>query len=373
MPYAFSYFIPTRVFFGKDCLNNNYATLSSLGEKALIISGRKSAKACGAYDETVEVLNKLNIESVLYDQIEENPSFSSVQKAVEFGLENDADFVIGIGGGSPIDAAKAVAVLIANPFMKIEDLFDGDFDIALPIVAIPTTSGTGSEVTEFSVLNSPENRKKSFKSDVIFPDISFIDPKYTLNLSSELTITTACDALSHSIEGSLSLKSTILTDLYAAKAIELIKENLPKLVNSSSVLSEEEKYECRQALSLASMLGGMVISQTGTVLPHSFGYNMTTFYGLRHGVATIIFLPSVLRKAEKTNPEKLDIFKDSFKSVDKFDDFLEKLGVYKNIPKLSEKDLVDFSQFVAKSMHVSVTPGNITYEDIVSIYKEVCG
>ena len=361
----FSFFNPTRVFFGNDVIKDNFNHIDELGNKPLIVTGKNSARVSGALDDVLSVLKRLNKEWVIFDEVKENPTYDLIEKGKEIGLNEDVDFIIGIGGGSPMDASKAISVLIANDFLEVKDLYTGDYDVALPIVEVPTTSGTGSEVTQYSVLTSMDGKKAGFSSEVNFPDICFVDPKYTLNLSKELTLTTVIDALAHAVEGSISTKATDISNLMAKEAIKLIKENLSKCLKDLS------NIEYRERLSKASMLAGMVISQTGTTLPHSLGYSVTVKYGVRHGIATAIFLPSVLKKIEKENPNKLEILNSVFKSVENFSKFLNEVGIFDSLPTLKKEDIVEFSNAVIRSSHVGVTPATFTVEDIKKLYLEV--
>ncbi|BBE31085.1 alcohol dehydrogenase [Tepiditoga spiralis] len=361
----FSFFNPTRIFFGNDVIKDNFNYIDELGNKALIVTGKNSAKVSGALEDILSALKKLNKEWVIFDEIKENPTYDLIEKGKKVGLNENVDFVIGIGGGSPMDASKAISILIANDFLSVEELYNGDYDVALPIVEVPTTSGTGSEVTQYSVLTSMEGKKAGFSSEVNFPDVCFIDPKYTLKLSKALTLTTAIDALSHAVEGSISTKATDISDLMAKESIKLIKENL---MNS---LDNLDNIKYRENLSKASMLAGMVIAQTGTTLPHSLGYSVTVKYGVRHGIATAIFLPNVLKKIEKENPKKLNVLKNVFESLENFENFLNEVGIFNNLPKLKEEDIISFSNTVIKSSHVKVTPATFTVEDIKKLYLEV--
>jgi alcohol dehydrogenase len=365
----FSFFNPTKVFFGIDCISNYDNHFLDIGKKALIVTGKSSAKKTGAYNDIISVLKKYNIDHVLFDDVSENPNFEIIERAKDFGIKNNVDFIIGIGGGSPMDAAKALAVLIANPDFDVEDLYNNNFDKALKIVEITTTSGTGSEVTQYSVLTDMDNNKRGFGNFKTFPYISFVDPKYTLELNFDLTLTTAVDAMSHSIEGLISNTSTDLTDLFAKKSLELIKNTLPIILSSESNLND---LSLRNDLSLASMYAGMVISQTGTVLPHVLGYGLTSNYGIRHGVATALFQLPVIRKINSENPQKLDTLYDVFYSFEDFNNFINDLNLDRYCTKLKSEDIDSFTKNALNSKHIKKTPATFTYDDIFSFYSEVC-
>ena len=168
----FMYEMPTRLFFGRDCLNGAGKDLKKLGQKALIVTGRHSAKINGSQKAVTEALESAGITWVLFDQIENNPSIKTVRKATDFGKAEHVDFVIGIGGGSPMDAAKVIALLCTND-LDDKSLFTGPYVRPLPIVTVPTTSGTGSEVTKVGVLTNPAaGTKQSVNTPLIFPVLS---------------------------------------------------------------------------------------------------------------------------------------------------------------------------------------------------------
>jgi alcohol dehydrogenase class IV len=150
--------LPTTIYHEDNCIKNNNTIFSKCGKKAIIITGRYSAKACGALDDITSVLEEQGISYIIFNEVENNPSIETIERASISAKKFGADFVIGIGGGSPIDAAKAIAVLTANE-MTGEELFNNNFENVLPIIAVPTTAGTGTEVTPYSVLIN--NNKKS--------------------------------------------------------------------------------------------------------------------------------------------------------------------------------------------------------------------
>jgi alcohol dehydrogenase class IV len=172
----FKFQLATRVFLGTGCIRQNREELLKLGKKAVIITGRNSAKASGALNDIIEILREASLEYHVYDKIENNPTLENVREAGLEAKSFGADFVIGIGGGSPLDAAKAVAVLAVNSIQPSE-LYTNTFENKpLPIAAIPTTAGTGSEVTPYSILNRNDlETKMSFGNEDTFPKIAFMD------------------------------------------------------------------------------------------------------------------------------------------------------------------------------------------------------
>lgn len=231
----FTYYMPTQVFFGKNCIAESGQVLASLGKRALLVTGRHSAKVNGSQDAITGKLDELGIAWYLFDDVENNPSIDTIRRAASLAKEKGVDFVIGIGGGSPMDAAKAIALLCTDD-LDDERLFKGPYKKPLPIVAVPTTAGTGSEVTKVSVLtNVHAGTKQSINTPFIFPVYAFADPTYTESVSQTVTIDTAIDALSHAVEGYMSTMSTPMSDVWAEEAMRLYRPPSDRLEGGSSL------------------------------------------------------------------------------------------------------------------------------------------
>lgn len=229
-----NYFLPTHIHFDTDCLQKNSAVFSSYGNKAAIITGRHSAKSCGALDDVTTILDAHHIAYEVYNQVENNPSVETVREIAEKAKAFGAAFIIGIGGGSPLDASKAVAVLCANETLDALDLFLNNFDTKLPLIAIPTTAGTGSEATQYSVLLRKDlETKVSFGNQHTYPTVALIDPKYTYYLKLSTTITTAVDAFTHVLEGYLGKRSNPLSDSMALVGFQCFGSCLPHLLTDN--------------------------------------------------------------------------------------------------------------------------------------------
>ena len=202
------FYMPVRVYDEKDCVRSHGKELSSFGAHALIVTGRHSAKACGALDDVISVLAENGKTYSIFSEIEENPSVETVLKAAAFGKEEKADFVIGIGGGSPLDAAKAIAFLMYRENGSAADLYDASLPAdSLPVIAVPTTCGTGSEVTGVSVLTVHEKKTKQSIPHRIFPKLALVDGKYLCSAPHAMIVNTAVDAFAHMAESYLSVKA----------------------------------------------------------------------------------------------------------------------------------------------------------------------
>jgi alcohol dehydrogenase class IV len=296
-----NYCMPTRIVMGDDCLSGNRGLLQELGKKALIVTGRHSAKQNGALGDLVKTLEANGQSYGLFDKVMSNPTVDCAFEAAGLCGQEGCDFLVAIGGGSPMDVAKVAAALALNPMAK-PAIFSTTFTSALPIVAIPTTAGTGSEVTPNAILtNDAAQTKTSVASPALFPRFAFLDAKYMSSLPRVVTINTAIDALSHSVEGMLTVRSSVISDPLAKASIRAIAECFGPLEGNNP------GKEVRQKLLWASTLGGMVIANTGTTAVHAMGYQLTYHKHIDHGRANGLLLGAYLRfvaekeKAQATN------------------------------------------------------------------------
>ena len=288
------YHLPVRLVTGGGAVAANAARLASFGGRCLIVTGGSAAKRCGALDDVTAALESQGVRCRLYDAIRPNPTIAS---CIEGGREAHAfgaDFIIGVGGGSPMDAAKIVAVSAANPGLDAAGLYSLRWPAKpLPIVLVGTTAGTGSEVTPVAVITDTDGRKRSFRDESLYAALAFGDPRYTYSMAPALTASTGVDALAHCLESWFSRAATDISRAYAQQGISLL---LPPLRDAAA--GREPTPAQREALYHGSILGGMAISVTGTVMPHNLGYYLTETYGVPHGTACAVFLPALLRHAE---------------------------------------------------------------------------
>ncbi len=295
------FYMPTRVFFGRNVIAGHSKDLKKFGTKALIVTGKHSAKACGVYQDLCDALDKEKIGHVWFHEVEENPRVSTIMKARDFGLKEGADFVIGAGGGSPMDASKAIALMMKHEAEGKEYLYTAGCDNStLPVVCVPTTCGTGSEVTAVSVLTNEEKQLKKSIPFKIFPDLALIDGKYLRYASAQVLGNTAFDALSHLYESWLNTSATPLSRMIAEDGMRQWKECLPCLLGEKEIAEEDYDNMMR-----AAMLGGMAIAHTGTSLPHGLSYALTYNLNVAHGKAVCYFMAGYLRQAKKEDARYL--------------------------------------------------------------------
>ena len=288
------FYLPVRLLTGRGVVAQNAARLASFGRRCLIVTGGSGAKRCGALDDVAAALGSQGVQYRIFDGVRPNPSVFSCVEGGRLALDFGAEFIIGIGGGSALDAAKLIAVSAANPSLDAQGLYRKNWSNApLPVVLVGTTAGTGSEVTPVAVITDPSGRKNSFHGEDFYAALSLGDPRYTESLPLSVTASTGVDALAHCLE---SLLSNTATDVSRAFALQGIAQLLAPLrtVAGGSLPSVQE----REVLYHGSILGGMAISVTGTVFPHKLGYWLTEERGLPHGFACAVFLPALLRHAD---------------------------------------------------------------------------
>ncbi len=277
-------YLPTKIYSETECVKNHAKELASYGRKAMIITGKHSSRVNGSLADVEAALQQEGVEYIIFDEIEENPSVETVMTARTVGLQEQIDFVIGIGGGSPLDASKAIAMMIANPLETEAVLYEAKELETLPIVCVPTTCGTGSEVTPYSILTLHKQRTKKSISHRIFPQLALMDAKYLKTMSRAGLVNTAVDALAHLIESYLNTNSNELNRIYSREGLRMWSEFKTRLQDDSL---EEVDYT---KLLHASMVGGMAITYTGTSLPHGLSYPVTYELGVPHGKAVGMFL-----------------------------------------------------------------------------------
>ena len=283
-----NFFMSVNVISGKGCIRKNTDEFSKYGKKCMIATGKNGAKKSGALDDVVYALKSAGTDFVIYDEVEQNPLYTTCKAAANKAKEFGAEFIVGIGGGSPLDAAKAIAVLAACTDTSADTIYSGNWDATpLPVIAVGTTAGTGSEVTPIAVITDPNGLKKSLRAPSIYPVVAFGDATYTLSLSPEFTRSTALDALSHCLESYFSRTANDISKLFALRGVSILLEMLPKTATCETAPLD---FDGREKLYCASLYGGLAISVTGTAFPHALGYFLSERYNVAHGNACAVYL-----------------------------------------------------------------------------------
>lgn len=366
----FDMYMPVRVISGNECVVKNSAELKKLGSCCMIVT-YPTAKICGALDDVTAALEKEGIRYQVFDEVVQNPYVMTCHKVGAMAREMGAQFVLGIGGGSPLDSAKAVAVFAANPELSGLDIYGGWKHRALPIVLVGTTAGTGSEVTPVSVLtNDTTGQKKSFKSVETYASISFGDPRYTYSVPYDFTASTALDAFSHALEGLFSGKAGEVSDTYALRAISILGGSLIQLYMHKGSSGEHLPHTLRERLYYASLYGGLVINHTGTTFCHAMGYILTEDYHVPHGKACAIFLPEYIRRAQQADPQKFAKFEAALGThCETFVDLIKELS--RVDVKMTPPQIEDYLPRFKGNANFLNTPCSFTMDDAKRVLTEL--
>lgn len=323
------FYIPTKVYCEKECVQKHSSELETIGKRALIVTGRQSSRINGSLHDVEKALQTAEISYVIFDEVEENPSVETVMKARDIGLREKVDFVIGVGGGSPLDASKAIALMIANPNETEEVLYERADLKCLPVVCVPTTCGTGSEVTPYAVLTIHQKRTKKSIKQKIFPNLALLDATYLKSLTRSVLIHTAVDSLGHLIESYLNANANEWNRVYSREGM-LVWRQFKESLQQDTL--QEEDYE---KLLRSSTLAGMAIAHTGTSLPHGLSYSVTYEAGYSHGKAVGMFLAGYLSVYKDTEGVQEVLALLDFENLPDFtrymSDLLEPIDVDKGI------------------------------------------
>ncbi|MDR2245353.1 MAG: iron-containing alcohol dehydrogenase [Treponema sp.] len=296
----FSFSLPVNLLFGSGVIGEIGSRAVSYGKKALLVTGRGSAKKSGLLDRAAGLLKAAGVETRVYDEAEPNPTVPQVYGGARAAVGFGADLVIGLGGGSIMDAAKAIAFMSRNDGDLVDYIYGRKTSTeALPIILVPTTCGTGSEGNGFAVITDPATRdKKSLRGNILVAKISIIDPDLMTTMPRDILASVGFDALAHCMESWLSANGTPVSDLYALEGIRLVAESLVPLYRGKGGKGEWEK------LTWASTLGGMAIGTSGGVVPHGIEHPASGLRNITHGRGLASLTPVVFARSIGGAPAK---------------------------------------------------------------------
>lgn len=287
MSYAF--FMPNISLMGPGCVKKIAEEITSRGlKKALIVCGKRSSKSI-EFKGVTDLLDENNIEYIVYAGSQPNPTVTNVMDGVEILNENQCDFVISYGGGSPHDCAKGIALVATNGGnIKDYEGINKSSKPQLPLISINTTAGTASEMTIFSIITDEERHvKMAIVDNNVTPILAVNDPELMVSMPKSLTAATGMDALTHAVEAYVSTSATPVTDACAQKAIELINNHLRDAVEDGN------NMEARDMMAYAEYLAGMAFNSASLGYVHAIAHQLGGFYDLPHGVCNAILLPEV--------------------------------------------------------------------------------
>ncbi|KJF98844.1 L-threonine dehydrogenase [Photobacterium leiognathi] len=296
-----AFYIPTVNFMDAGCLTQAADAIKSHGFKKALIVTDKVLNQIGVVTQVAVLLTERDIDSVVYDGTQPNPTIKNVDEGLALLKENQCDFVISLGGGSPHDCAKGIALLAANGG-QIGDYegVDRSAKAQLPVVAINTTAGTASEMTRFCIITDEERHiKMAIVDKNTTPLMSVNDPQLMLAKPASLTAATGMDALTHAIEAYVSTAATPITDAVAIKAIELIQQNL------RTAVKEGQNLNAREQMAYAQFMAGMAFNNASLGYVHAMAHQLGGYYNLPHGVCNAVLLPHVQRYNAQVSAERL--------------------------------------------------------------------
>jgi alcohol dehydrogenase class IV len=379
VPYEFN--ISTRIVYGRESAGQIGEIVAGLNLKKIQLVTDKGVANSGTLDYLLKPLKDAGIDSIIYDDIEYNPTVQTVDKAAEQFRNENCDGVIAVGGGSPIDAGKCIGVLATNPGSATDYLgVDRVKTPSVPVICLPTTAGTAAEITDVAVLNDPEKKlKMGMRSPHVAAAVALLDPVLTLTLPLEPTRDSGLDALTHAIESYVSVNSWRVTDTLNLQAIGLVGRYLRTAVHNGNDI------EARDGMLTASLLAGMAFHHTKLCLVHAITLPFGGIHNLPHGVSNAIVLPHAMKFMLPGAISKyVDIAVALGEDVSGMSEraaaekavaAVEQLSRDVNLPKglslygIKEDELPELSESIAENFMVPLSPRIAKAEDILQICK----
>ena len=367
-------------YHGAGAIKEIVPEFKNRGFKKAFVTTAPGLLQFGVTAKVTDLLDEAGIAYHLYSNIQPNPTIENVQEGVKAFRDAQADCIIAIGGGSSMDTAKAIGIIITNPEFEDVRSLEGvapTKNPCTPILAVPTTAGTAAEVTINYVITDVQNKRKFVCVDVHdIPVVAFVDPEMMISMPRGLTAATGMDALTHAIEGYITAGAWELSDMFHIKAIQMIAKSLRSAVNNEPA--------GREAMALAQYIAGMGFSNVGLGVDHSMAHTLSAYYNMPHGQACATLLPTVMEFNAPCSGEKYRDIAAAFGVKEAYElpleqarkaavDAVRQLGEDVGI-KMSLKGVVpesDVDQLSADALKDACTPGNprpVTVEDIKKMY-----
>ena len=352
--------------------------------KALVVTDKDLVKF-GVAAQVTDVLKEAGIPFEVFDEVKPNPTVTNVKNGIAAFKAAGADFIVAIGGGSSMDTSKAIGIIINNPEFSDVVSLEGVANTkkkSVPVIALPTTAGTAAEVTINYVITDEKNVKKMVCVDPNdIPTLAIIDPELMLSMPRGLTASTGMDALTHAIEGLITLGAWEMSDMFEIKAIEMISKWLPKVVENPSDI------EARDGMATAQYIAGMAFSNVGLGLVHGMAHPLGAYYDIPHGVANALLLPFVMEYNKESNAKAkfrtianamgVDTSKmDDNQAAQAAVDAVKALAIQVHIPQhlseigVPESGLPTLAQAAFNDVCTPGNPRKATVEDILALYKK---
>ena len=370
-------------YFGKGAREMLAEEIKKRGFKKVFLVSDKALIGAGVTAKVEDVLKNASIDYTLYSEIKPNPTIKNVTDGVEACKESGADLIVAVGGGSSIDTAKGISIVMTNPSrsdIKSLNGLSNTENRGMPIIALPTTAGTAAEVTINYVITDEEREVKMVCVDPNdIPILAIIDSELMASMPKSLAAATGMDALTHAVEGYITKGANDMSDMFHMKAIQMIFEYLPSAVNEKDEVAIEK-------MGIAQYIAGMGFSNVGLGIVHSMAHQLGAVYDTPHGIANAILLPTVMKFNGEVCYERfreilkgLDIDASKFTKeevintfVEKIKELSEKVGITQTVSDVGGKE-EDLSMLADKAMEDPCKPGNpreVTKEDFIKLYKE---
>lgn len=376
--------IPNHTVVGTNVLGEAAPLLKKMGNKAFIVTGRHVAVS-DMMKQLTALLDENGIDCVIFDGITGEPTDTMIEKGVEMLKSSGCDFIIGIGGGSPLDSAKAIAAMAVNEGSIADYNGKEIMGEILPLAAIPTTAGTGSEATKFTVITDSEKGiKMLLKGDVLVPKLAIVDSSFTVGAPKSVTSATGLDALTHAVEAYTSRKAFSMTDTLAVSAVKRIMKYLP------IVYREPDNSLAREQMSIAALEAGICINNSSVTIVHGMSRPIGALFHVPHGMSNAMLLKECLSFAVSGAYEKFanlgretGVASDSDSdetAAEKFIDSLQNICDVCEIPTLEQYG-IDRDEYYSKILKMATdavasgSPANtvkeVTVDDCIEIYKKL--
>lgn len=381
MKKTFRFYMPPVSLMGVGCSNDLGAELKNYGfKKALIVTDKVLVKI-GLVKRLTDILDKAEINYVIFDETKPNPTVKNVEDGLKMLNENNCDFIISIGGGSPHDCAKGIGLVATNGgSIKDYEGVNKSKKPIMPLVAINTTAGTASEMTRFSIITDEERHVKMAIVDWhVIPIMAVNDPELMVDMPKSLTAATGMDALTHAIEAYVSTDATPATDSAALMAIKLIFKFLKRAVENG------KDIEARDKMAYAEYLAGVAFNNAGLGYVHAMAHQLGGFYDLPHGVCNAVLLPHVEKYNLKVVPERfvdiaevigidvngLSAEKAGEKVIEAIQNLSREIGIPSGLKELGakEEDIKTLAENALKDACGLTNPKQATLEEIMEIYR----
>lgn len=371
-----------RILFGLGAVKKIGAEAQLLKAKKVLIITDPGVIQAGLLQNIEKSLQSVSLPFVTFDGVEADPRIEVVEKSVEKAKKEGIDLIVGFGGGSSLDIAKVTSILITNPG-KIDGFFGIDLvpNPGVPVILVPTTAGTGSEVTPIAILSDTrEKLKKGIVSATLFPEVAIVDPKLTIGLPPSVTAFTGMDALTHAIEAYYSINATDLSDLLAFRAMELLSKNI------RMAFAHGENLAARSNMMEGSLLAGIAFANAGVGAVHAFAYPLGGEFHLAHGLTNTLMLPYLMRYNILGCPNRFaqmaTAFGEKVEGLSELDaaemavKFVERLSNDIRVPRrlrdvgIPEKSIPGLAEAAMKVTRLLANnPRKMTLEDAIAIYK----